>query len=43
MIFTYRMLLILQRNYTFDGVYTVYTGETDSDKLGFITNFNGAE
>ncbi|KAK3707384.1 hypothetical protein RRG08_034442 [Elysia crispata] len=33
----------IRKNYTDDGVYTVHTGETDIQKLGIITNFNGAD
>ncbi|RUS80598.1 hypothetical protein EGW08_011653 [Elysia chlorotica] len=33
----------IRKNYTFDGVYTVDTGNADIHKLGFITDFNGED
>ena len=35
--------LILQKNATNDGVYTIFTGEDDITKLGHIDQYNGSK
>ena len=36
-------MLSMQKNNTDDGVYTVFTGESDINKLGIIDKYNGAK
>lgn len=37
-----QIFVFFQKNATNDGVYTIFTGETDITKLGHIDQYNGS-
>lgn len=37
-----QIFVFFQKNATDDGVYTIFTGETDITKLGHIDQYNGS-